>query len=119
MPLRTETGELKGPLDFGFALNRLSPSPAKSEQRAVVIGDGDFISNTYVGNGGNRALGERIVDWLLGDDVLVDLPTRGAPDRVISLSQDGLNALTFGFLIALPALLLGLGAGIAWRRRRR
>jgi len=56
---------------------------------------------------------------LLGDDVLVDLPTRGAPDRVISLSQDGLNAITFGFLIALPVLLLAIGAGIAWRRRRR
>lgn len=114
-----ETGELKGPLDFGFALNRLSPSPARSEQRAVIVGDGDFLSNTYIGNGGNRALGERVIDWLLGDDVLVDLPTRGAPDRVIALSQDGLNALTFGFLIALPLFLLGLGVGIAWRRRRR
>jgi ABC-type uncharacterized transport system involved in gliding motility auxiliary subunit len=114
-----EAGELKGPLDFGFALNRLSPSPAKSEQRAVIIGDGDFLSNTYVGNGGNRALGERIVDWLLGDDVLVDLPTRGAPDRVISLSQDGLNAVTFGFLVLLPLVLVGLGVGIAWRRRKR
>lgn len=114
-----ENGELKGPLDFGFALNRLSPSPAKAEQRAVVIGDGDFLSNTYVGNGGNRALGERIVDWLLGDDVLVDLPGRGAPDRAIALSQNGLNALSFVFLIALPVLLLALGGGIAWRRRRR
>jgi ABC-type uncharacterized transport system involved in gliding motility auxiliary subunit len=114
-----ETGELKGPLDFGFALNRLSPSPDRNEQRAVVIGDGDFLSNTYIGNGGNRALGERVLDWLLGDDVLVDLPTRGAPDRVISLSQEGLNAISFGFLIALPLILLGLGVGIAWRRRRR
>ncbi|MGE7137373.1 GldG family protein [Luteibacter sp. NPDC031894] len=114
-----EAGELKGPLDFGFALNRLSPSPAKSEQRAVIIGDGDFLSNTYVGNGGNRAMGERILDWLLGDDVLVDLPSRGAPDRVISLSQDGLNLVTFAFLVFLPLVLLGLGVGIAWRRRRR
>ncbi|MEX1828030.1 GldG family protein [Luteibacter sp. CQ10] len=114
-----ENGELKGPLDFAFALNRLSPSPAKSEQRAVVIGDGDFLSNTYLGNGGNRALGERIVDWLLGDDVLVNLPSRGAPDRAIALSQDGLGAITLGFLVALPLLLLGIGTGIAWRRRRR
>jgi hypothetical protein len=59
------------------------------------------------------------VDWLLGDDVLVDLPGRGAPDRAIALSQNGLNALSFVFLIALPVLLLALGGGIAWRRRRR
>ncbi|KAA0071761.1 DUF4350 domain-containing protein [Rhodanobacter sp. T12-5] len=114
-----DAGELKGPLDFGFALSRLSPSPDKSEQRVVVIGDGDFLSNTFLGNGGNRALGERVFDWLLGDDKLVELPPRGAPDRLLDISQTGLNALSFGFLIALPLLLLLAGGLIAWRRRRR
>ncbi len=114
-----DTGELKGPLDFGFALSRLSPSPDKSEQRAVVIGDGDFLSNTFLGNGGNRALGERVFDWLLGDDKLVELPPRGAPDRLLQISQTGLNALSIGFLVALPLLLLLIGGVIAWRRRRR
>src|SRR6201991_2658180 len=80
-----ETGELKGPLAFGFALNRLSPSPAKSEQRAMVIGDGDFLSNTYVGNGGNRALGERIVAQQPVDDARRtrsrDLVVAGRPQR--------------------------------------
>ncbi len=112
-------GELKGPLDFGFALSRLSPSPDKSQQRVVVIGDGDFLSNTFLGNGGNRALGERIFDWLLGDDKLVDLPPRGAPDRLLQISQTELNLISVGFLIALPLLLLLLGGLISWRRRRR
>lgn len=111
-------GELKGPLDFGLALSRLSPSPDKSEQRAVVIGDGDFLSNTFLGNGGNRALGERVFDWLLGDDKLVDLPPRGAPDRLLQISQAGLNMISVGFLIALPLLLLLIGGAIVWRRRR-
>jgi len=111
-------GELKGPLDFGFALNRLSPSPDKAEQRVVVIGDGDFLSNTYLGNGGNRALGERIFDWLLGDDALVNLPPRGAPDRVLQINQAQLSAVSLGFLVVLPLLLLGLGGWITWRRRR-
>jgi len=112
-------GELRGPLDFGLALSRLSPSPDKSEQRAVVIGDGDFLSNTFLGNGGNRALGERVFDWLLGDDKLVDLPPRGAPDRLLRISQGGLNAISVGFLIVLPLLLLLIGGVIVWRRRRR
>ena len=112
-------GELKGPLDFGFALSRLSPSPDKSEQRAVVIGDGDFLSNTFLGNGGNRALGERVFDWLLGDDKLVNLPPRGAPDRLLEISQGELNTLSFGFLLLLPLLLLLIGGVIVWRRRRR
>ncbi len=111
-------GELKGPLDFGFALSRLSPSPDKAEQRVVVVGDGDFLSNTFLGNGGNRALGERIFDWLLGDDALVQLPPRGAPDRILQISQAQLSTVALGFLVVLPLLLLALGGWIAWRRRR-
>jgi ABC-type uncharacterized transport system involved in gliding motility auxiliary subunit len=111
-------GELKGPLDFGFALSRLSPDPDKSVQRAVVIGDGDFLSNSFLGNGGNRALGERVFDWLLGDDALVDLPPRAAPDRVLRLSQAGLDALGIGFVAGVPLLLLIAGGLVAWRRRR-
>lgn len=114
-----DAGELKGPLDFGLALSRLSPSPEKSQQRVVVIGDGDFLSNTFLGNGGNRALGERVFDWLLGDDALVSLPPRGAPDRVLDLSQTGLNVLSLGFLVVLPLLLLLIGGVLVWRRRRR
>jgi ABC-type uncharacterized transport system involved in gliding motility auxiliary subunit len=109
---------VKGPLDFGFALSRLSPSPAKSEQRVVVIGNGDFLSNSYLGNGGNRALGERVFNWLLGDDQLVSMPPRGAPDRVLSVSQGELSALTIGYMVVLPLLLLAIGGLIAWRRRR-
>lgn len=112
-------GELRGPLDFGLALTRLSPSPDKGEQRAVVIGDGDFLSNSYIANGGNRAFGERVIDWLLGDDVLIATPTRGAPDRALQLSQADLDIVTWGFLIALPLLLLIIGVIIGWRRRRR
>jgi ABC-type uncharacterized transport system involved in gliding motility auxiliary subunit len=111
-------GELKGPLDFGVALSRLSPSPDKSEQRVVVIGDGDFLSNSFLGNGGNRALGERVFDWLLGDDKLVDLPPRGAPDRIMQISQSELGAVSVGFLVVLPLLLLLIGGSIVWRRRR-
>jgi ABC-type uncharacterized transport system involved in gliding motility auxiliary subunit len=85
----------------------------------VVIGDGDFLSNTFLGNGGNRALGERVFDWLLGDDALVSLPPRGAPDRVLEISQTELNVLSLGFLVALPMVLLLIGGVLVWRRRRR
>ncbi len=114
-----DAGELKGPLDFGFALTRLSPSPDKREQRVVVIGDGDFLSNSFLGNAGNAALGRRIFNWLLGDDKLVTLPPRPAPDRHLDLSQTGLTVLAFGLLLVLPLLLLLFAAVMAWRRRRR
>lgn len=110
--------DLKGPLSFGYALTRLSPSPDKTQQRVVVIGDGDFLSNAFVGDAGNLALGERVVDWLLGDDALASLP-RGAPDTSVQPTRVELAILTFGYLIALPIALILLGLAIGWRRRRR
>ena len=109
-------GELKGPLTFGYALSRLSPSPDKTQQRVVVIGDGDFLSNAYLADAGNLALGERVVDWLLGDDALTGVP-RSAPDATLKPTRAELGMITFGYLIALPIALILIGLAIGWRRR--
>ncbi|HET7301441.1 MAG TPA: GldG family protein [Oleiagrimonas sp.] len=111
-------GETKGPLNFGLALTRLSPGPGHQQQRVVVIGDGDFLSNTFLGKGGNRAFGERVFNWLLGDDVLIGVPPRQAGNAPLALSQGGLNLFTIVFLIALPILLALIGLILGWRRRR-
>jgi ABC-type uncharacterized transport system involved in gliding motility auxiliary subunit len=100
------------------ALTRLSPSPDKREQRVVAIGDGDFLSNSFLGNGGNRELGQRVFDWLLGDDALIEIPDKSARDRQLTLSTGALASISIGFLFALPAALLLAGAAIWWRRRR-
>ena len=119
--LRHDEGgaEQAGPLAFGYALARPASGTDRHEQRVVVIGDGDFLSNSFIGNGGNRALGERVFDWLLGDDVLAALPPRAAPDRQVTVSQQRLNGIAGVFLILLPLLLLGFGMWRAWRRYRR
>jgi ABC-type uncharacterized transport system involved in gliding motility auxiliary subunit len=114
-----DAGEIAGPLDLGFALSRISPRPDKREQRAVVIGDGDFLSNSFLGNGGNRELGQRVFDWLLGDDDQITVPDKSAPDRTLSLTQAQLGAISVAFLVALPLVLAASGMLIWWRRRRR
>jgi len=114
-----DAGEIPGPLDLAFALSRVSPRPDKREQRIVVVGDGDFLSNSYLGNGGNREFGQRMFDWLLGDDAQIAVPDRSAPDRELALSQGALTGLALLFLVALPLLLALTGVLIWWRRRRR
>ena len=114
-----DAGEIPGPLDLAFALSRLSPRPDRREQRVVVIGDGDFLSNSFLGNGGNRELGQRVFDWLLGDDEQIMVPDRAAPDRELKLSQAQLGILSVVFLVALPLLFAASGMLIWWYRRRR
>jgi ABC-type uncharacterized transport system involved in gliding motility auxiliary subunit len=114
-----DAGEIPGPLDLGFALTRLSPRPDKREQRVVVIGDGAFLSNSFLGNGGNREFGQRVFDWLLGDDAQIAVADSSAPDRELTLSQNQLSAISLVFLLALPLLLAASGMLIWWRRRRR
>ncbi len=110
--------ELPGPLDLGFALTRLSPSPTHQQQRVVVVGDGDFLANQFLGNGGNRELGLRMFDWLLADDTTLGLELPRAPDATLSLTKRAAAIISIGWLIALP-LLMVLGGAITVARRRR
>lgn len=108
--------DTRGPLSIGVALAR---DLEKREQRVVVIGDADFLSNTYLGNGGNLDLGMNILNWVSSDEADIDLPARRAPDAQLTLTQNTQFAIAFGFLIALPLFLLTTGIVIWWRRRRR
>jgi ABC-type uncharacterized transport system involved in gliding motility auxiliary subunit len=115
-------GERAGPLNLAIAAERGTPAgadQAAAGQRVMVLGDGDFLSNAYIGNGINLDLGMRMVNWLIGADAQVDIPTHGPPGGRLSLSTPALAVLGFGFLIVAPLVLLGLGAGIHYRRRRR
>lgn len=118
--------ERAGPLPVGVALVRPRPGSAAGsgntaafQQRVVVVGDGDFLSNTYLGNGGNLDLGLNMLNWLAQDDGLIAIHAHSAPDRTLVLSNPARLLIGGGFLLLLPAALLGSGGWIWWRRRRR
>jgi len=122
------TDERAGPLDIGVALTATEPSSNDSsdasdtsphEQRVIVMGDGDFLSNTYLGNAGNLDLGLNMVHWLSHDDAFIDIRVKAAPDTTLELGRIAQAVIGLGFLIGLPLLLLGSGVVIWLRRRRR
>lgn len=96
-----------------------TPPPTTAHQRVVVMGDADFISNAYLGNGANADLGYRIVNWLSDDDSLITITHQAAPDTQIQLDATLASLLGTLFLLLLPGGLIGAGIAIGWRRRRR
>ncbi len=126
--------EKQGPLAFTYALTRPSngaidkallsateglgaESVQAQEQRIVVVGDGDFLSNSYIGNVGNLDMGLRMVNWLIHDDRFIDIPAKIATDKSLQLSQTSVAMIGFGFLVVIPLLLMGTGFYI-WRKRK-
>lgn len=115
--IQLDAGEdIPGPLSFGVALTR---EREDGEQRVVVIGDGDFLSNSVIANGGNLELGMSIANWLSQDEAYVNIPVRTARDRGLDLSESAQITLGAAFLVILPLALLGGGVAVWWRRRRR
>jgi len=118
-----------GPLTIGMSLTRSRPatdkttekntSTSQAEQRVVVLGDGDFLSNAYLGNAGNQDLGYNIINWLSHDDNFIAIPARNAPDKELTMSETAWSVLGLFFLIILPLLLLASGVSIWLRRRKR
>lgn len=106
-----------GPLQIGVALSR-TPKEQEGEQRIIVLGDGDFLANAYLGNQGNQDLGHNIINWLSHDDAFIDIPSRSAPDTDLTLNSTTWSILGLLFLFGLPLLLLGYGLYIWWQRRK-
>ncbi len=128
-----ETGEVKGmvsfdagtdsngPVTLGVAQTRarLDAQGESGEQRVLVIADGDFLSNAFLGASGNLQLAMNMVNWLSHDDKLIAVPVRTVADRTLVLSTTAVAVIGFGFLAVLPLGLLASGLLIWYRRRRR
>lgn len=116
-PARFDKGkDVPGPLNLAVALTR---EHGEREQRVVVVGDGDFLSNAFLGNVGNLDFGMSLINWLSHRDAYVSIPVKVARDRRLELSRGAQLAIAGGFLILLPLLLSVSGTAIWLVRRKR
>jgi ABC-type uncharacterized transport system involved in gliding motility auxiliary subunit len=114
-PAFDSSRDLPGPVNIAAAFERAA---GDKQQRIVVIGNGSFLSNAYLGNAGNLQLGMATVNWLSAEDDLVGIDPRPALDSRIQIDQMTLYLIAFGFLVALPLIFVATGVVIWWRRRR-
>jgi hypothetical protein len=110
-----KTRDIPGPINIASAFER---TVGDRQQRVVVVGNGNFLSNSFLGNGGNLDLGLAMMNWLAGADNLVSVQPQPAADARLDLAPVTLYLIAFSFLLALPAAFILTGTVIWWRRRR-
>lgn len=107
--------DIPGPVTLAAALER---TVEDQRQRVAVVGSGAFLSNAYIGLGGNLDFGINLVEWLKGDDYLIAIQPKTTIDATLNLSKRAAAALSFGFLFGLPLAFFAVGGIIWWRRRK-
>ena len=110
-----------GPLSIGMSLSRSEPNKtdaAKVEQRVIVLGDSDFMSNSFIGQGSNLELASNLFNWLGEDDELLSIKAVTASDTTLDMPGWALYSSALFFLLGLPILLLFVGT-VRWLKRRK
>lgn len=121
LKVRFDQGKDKaGPINIGVALER---TYGKKGQRVVVIGNANFLANTFITNGGNLDLGINIINWLAGDDRLITIqpmPLKDINVTIPATDQGRLVAWTVfhAFQYLIPVGLFVAGLFLWWKRRK-
>ena len=85
--------------------------------RAIVIGDSDFASNSFLPYTANSDLALAMVRWLLRDEQAVAISSRiPAPARVL-LTKAQMQSVFLILVVLLPLSVIALGGLVWWRRR--
>ena len=109
------TDEQIGPLVVGVTIEREIQGRT---QRIAVIGDADFASDQFIGNGANLAFAESLMLWLSGESDALSFVTMPAPDANLTLGSRSIVTISIALLVVLPLLLFITAALTLWRRRR-
>jgi hypothetical protein len=108
-------GEVAGPLALAIAAERIQNS---GRQRAVVIGDSDFLDNEYIGFGDNASFALHLFDWL-ADPVRATHDVKDATDEMtLTMSETTLLITAVVLLLGLPLIFIFIALW-QWRKAGR
>jgi hypothetical protein len=85
--------------------------------RAVVIGDGDFASNSFLPYMANSDLLLSAIRWLAREERTVAVASRIPVPPLVVLTGRQLHAIFLVTVLAMPLLVVALGCFVWWRRR--
>jgi ABC-type uncharacterized transport system involved in gliding motility auxiliary subunit len=116
-----QSDDKKGPFNLMATIEQSNPPKGAKPTRMVLIGNTAFATdqavNAFQGSA-NVPLMVNAVNWLAGQDIVVNVPARDiTPDTVI-LSNAQRQLVQFGYPIFIPLLVGAIGVSVYWRRRR-
>ena len=91
--------------------------PENRIAQMFVIGDSDFLANSFYGRGGGADLFLNSVNYLVGDHSLVSLRPKALTVREFNVDRNQENFVKFTSWLLLPGLM-GLMAAMVWWVRR-
>jgi len=124
-----EGKDLRGPVPIAVAVEKAAEekppasdneeefTPKEVKTRIVVFGDSDFASNTYYRAQGNGDLFMNAVSWLAEQEDLISIRPRDPEDRRVNLTRSQSRLVFWVTVVLMPLAVLGVGAGIYWKRR--
>lgn len=111
--------EKKAAASVAIALTRKIPS---KEQKILISGDADFMSNSELSRfnirNANTDFVIQLFKWFSNGEYPIDITRPDPLDNKITISRDGINGLKMLLLGGLP-MLLGIAGGITLIRRKR
>jgi ABC-type uncharacterized transport system involved in gliding motility auxiliary subunit len=100
------------------AEGRLSGADAEAPPlRAVIVGDGDFASNSFLPYLANSDLALAIVRWLVREERTTSVSSRIPVPAMILLSGAQMRTIFLAVEVLLPLAVFALGILMWWRRR--
>jgi hypothetical protein len=85
--------------------------------RIVVFGTGDMISNARITNAGALGMFLGAVNWTVGRDAALNVPSRPIERFQLSLGAGELARMRYALMLVLPGVAALLGMAVYWARR--
>jgi hypothetical protein len=104
---------------LGVALEGTWPgaAPGSKPFRLVVVGDGDFASNSFLPYMANSDLALGMVRWAVREERTPSVAMRIPVPPLILLTKSQMQRIFLGIEVLLPLGVMAVGALVWWRRR--
>lgn len=113
-------GDIRGPIPTALSLTRKVNG---KEQRIIVTGDADFMSNSELQRfnirTANFAFNTSLFSWLSYGEFPIDTSRPDSKDNRVNVTLDQVDFLRIIYIWVLPGLLLAFGSILLIRRKRK